>query len=260
MTDEHVGDLIELYALGALEPEEQIGVDIHLESCEDCRALLADTRRVVDLIAWTPDQRTPPAELQQKVRRRIEQLQRRDTAAVASRRHLRLRSWHMPRLSWGNGLAAAALAALLLLAGWNIALQREVTTLTGQVAKLQPLGRVLSGAGVHVVTLGPQPAAPSAWGSMVINPSSTDAYFVVEGLPPLPNDKAYQLWLTRGENRASGGTFKVDPRGAATVVVRAPDRLDTYNGCGVTVEPVNGSLAPSGARVLRSQSWGSEGW
>jgi anti-sigma-K factor RskA len=260
MRDEHVGDLIELYALGALEPEEQLAVDSHLDECAECRALMEDARHLVELLAWTPDQRMPPPELQHKIRSRIEQLQRLEHNPAVPRHRPGLRSRLVAFLSPPRALAALGLVLLLVLGGWNIVLQRRVATLTAEVSKQQLLETVLHGAGVRVVTMGPQPAAPTAWGSMVINPTTTDGYLVTSGLPSLPKDKIYQLWLLKGEARTNGGTFAVDQRGAGTLLIRAPARLDTYTGCGITVEPYGGSPKPTGARVLRSQSWGSESW
>lgn len=260
MKDEHVGDLIDLYALGALEPEEQAAVDRHLHDCAECHALLADSRRVVDLLAWSPEQRTPPPDLQRKVRQRIEQIQRARPAASPQRRR-GFPAWTRSFFSPRNGLLAAALALALALAGWNLALQRQITAVTAQVQRSQQLISVLRGAGVQVVTLEPQPAAPNAWASMVINPAGTDAYLVADGLPQLPAGKAYQLWLVRGDNtRANGGLFRVDERGAATLPVRAPARLSTYVRCGITIEPESGSPGPTGPSVLRSQPWSSSGW
>jgi anti-sigma-K factor RskA len=260
MRDEHVGDLIDLYALGALEPEEQLAVDSHLDECAACRALMEDARRLVELLAWAPDQRMPPPELQHKIRGRIEQLQRYEHNSATPQRQPGLRSRIVSFLSPPRALAAVALVLLLVLGGWNLVLQRRVATLTADASRQQLLETVLHGAGVRVVTMGPQPAAPTAWGSMVINPTTTDAYLVTSGLPPLPKDKTYQLWLLKGEARTNGGTFMVDQRGAGTLVVRAPARLDTYTGCGITVEPYGGSPQPTGPRVLRSQSWDPQNW
>ena len=76
MSDEHVDDLIDLYALGALEPGEQSVVDSHLETCMHCHSLLAERQRLVALLAWTPDQLTLPPDLGPIIRRRTEHLHR----------------------------------------------------------------------------------------------------------------------------------------------------------------------------------------
>src|SRR5687768_8103173 len=205
MNGEHVDDLIDLYALGALEPGEQSIVDSHLDDCVECRALLADSRRIVELLAWTPEQRTPPPDLQARIRRRIEPLDRQERGSKPQRRFA---FWplRIPFFSLRAGLIATAFALALVLGGWNVMLLQEVSDLRAELQRWRPLELVLRESGVRYVTLEPQPAAPHAWGSMMINPTGQDAYLIAEGLPPLPEDKTYQLWLANDEGRANGGT------------------------------------------------------
>ena len=260
MNDEHVDDLIDLYALGALEPGEQRVVDSHIQECARCRALVDERRRLVALLAWTPEQRAPRPGLEQNIRRRIEDLQRQGRRELPPpRRWLSLGSWWPGSSRW-VGLAAAALA-LLLLAGWNVRLQRQLTTLSAQVARQQELVDILHAPDVRLITMAPQPAAPQARGTLIINPDSTDAYLVAAGLPRLPDDRVYQLWLSAGEERTNAGLFRGDEQGEATLRIRSPEPLAQYSGCGITVEPAGGSPRPTGDRVLRSDlGSGQEGW
>ncbi len=261
MRDEHVADLIDLYALGVLDPEEQTLVARHLDSCADCRALLADSYRVVQALLWTPDERTPPPALHGKVMRRMEPLQRRERAvAPVPRRPSVWDAAVRPWFSLHGGVAAISIVLLGMTVGWNYRLQQQISSLRAQLAGQQQVVAVMRDVGVGIVTFGPQPAAPTARGSMVINPQGTEAYLVADGLPQLPPDKAYQLWLIKGQSRDSGGLFRVDARGSATLLVRAPSRLSAYNGSGITIEPVGGSPGPTGARVLRNEAWNSASW
>ncbi len=81
MNAEHVDDLIELYALGALEPNEQATVDEHLERCARCRARLDDTKHLITQLAWTPQQYDPPPELRERTLRHVRQLQQHQVRA-----------------------------------------------------------------------------------------------------------------------------------------------------------------------------------
>ncbi len=254
MKDEHVDDVIDLYVLGALEPGEQRAVDGHLEECARCGALLDERRRLVALLAWTPDQRDPPPGLEQKVRGRIDSLERQARGEIRPRwQALSLQSWWRPGSSLWSGLAVAGLALALLLGGWNVMLQRRLNMLSAQVAQQQELVDVLRAPGVRLVAMVPQPAAPGAHGTLIFNPDSTDAYLVAAGLPRLANDKVYQLWLTEVEERTTGGLFRPDERGAASLPIRSPEPLEHYTGCGITIEPAGGSPRPTGERVLRSE-------
>jgi anti-sigma-K factor RskA len=93
-------------------------------------------------------------------------------------------------------------------------------------------------------------ATPDARGWIYVDPAADSALLVASRLPPLPPDRAYQLWLVRDGQRVSGGVFRVDPEGYGWLKVRAPQALASYTRVGITVEPLGGSPGPTGARVL----------
>lgn len=53
----HNEELIELYALGTLEPEERAGVEEHIARCEPCRARFVDAVSVVAAMTGTHDEK-----------------------------------------------------------------------------------------------------------------------------------------------------------------------------------------------------------
>jgi anti-sigma-K factor RskA len=260
MSDQHVNDLLDLYALGALEPAEMLEVERHLEVCVTCRATLEESTFVVEQLAWAAEQQMPPPELQIKVRRRIESLQR--AGRIEEPRPAR-RSWRDRFFGRGprplQGLALAGLFMIVLLAGWNLRLQRSLDELTTQVSAQRQAQTALLGSDARVITMSPQPAAPEARGNLVLNPSGKDAYLVASGLPRLPGDKAYQFWLAEGDARTSAAVFRPDKQGSASFFVHAPKPLSSYTGCGITIEPASGSPSPTGDRVLRAAGWNYKG-
>lgn len=50
MNSEHIKDLLEAYALGALEPHEQKIVEQHLAGCADCRQLAREFEHTASLL------------------------------------------------------------------------------------------------------------------------------------------------------------------------------------------------------------------
>ena len=76
---------------------------------------------------------------------------------------------------------------------------------------------------------------------------------MVHGLPELPRDQVYQVWLVRGGNRMNGGTFVLEERGKGLLLVRAPMPLGSLDWIGVSMEPSGGSAAPQGASYLRAR-------
>jgi hypothetical protein len=94
------------------------------------------------------------------------------------------------------------------------------------------------------------PSAPTAYGVLMAPPEGRVALLVILGLAPLPPSHAYQVWLVQGDQRISGGTFTVDKAGWAQVLVHPPEPLTSFDGLRVTIEPLQGSLTPTGPLVL----------
>jgi hypothetical protein len=68
MKDQHMGESIELYALGALDRDEARGVEAHAEECAECSALLgAAERTIASLDALTVPMLEAPPELGQRI-------------------------------------------------------------------------------------------------------------------------------------------------------------------------------------------------
>lgn len=250
MRDEHVDELIDLYALGALEPNEQAAVDEHLDECARCRAQLVEAKQLVALLAWTPDQFDPPPDLRDRLMRRVQQLKRVDTNP---NRHwwerLFPNGFGLPRL--GPALAGAAIAIALLLGARTVQLQQNVTTLTSQLRDQQVLLDVLREPGTRLVTLRPSPNDPQATVQLLVNVDRGRAYAVATELPALPADQTYQLWLiAEGENPTSAGVFDVSQRGSAVVPIDVERPLDQFAAVAISIEPEGGSAAPTTTPLL----------
>ncbi|HEY1011608.1 MAG TPA: anti-sigma factor [Herpetosiphonaceae bacterium] len=256
MTNDHVDDLIDLYALGALEPDQHAAVEQHLAQCAACSAEFARSAQVVDLLAWTPPQHDPPAGSYQRLIERInskEAPQRRPVAAPAAGWGARVRGW----LFGSAGLRPALAMALLLLAigmgGWNLILRSRLGDSEAQVAALrqavesgQSLATLLGAPGTEVVPLADQdPAGHSGRTQLVVNRQHGAAYLAADGLAPLPAGQDYQLWFITDGGPVSAGVFKVDEQGrAAFMLAGAPLPADAH-AAGITVEPAGGSAQPS---------------
>jgi anti-sigma-K factor RskA len=63
MTHEHVADLAELYALGAVDDDERATIERHARECAQCARALADAERDVALIASMEPRHEAPREL-----------------------------------------------------------------------------------------------------------------------------------------------------------------------------------------------------
>ncbi|MDX1395844.1 MAG: zf-HC2 domain-containing protein, partial [Gemmatimonadota bacterium] len=55
------------FALGALDPDERDAFEAHLETCEECRAAVAEHARALDRLAPAVPEITPPSALKGRV-------------------------------------------------------------------------------------------------------------------------------------------------------------------------------------------------
>ncbi len=73
---------------------------------------------------------------------------------------------------------------------------------------------------------------------------------VVDRLPPLGESRQYQLWLIRDGQITSGAVFSTDEESYGGTRIEIGKSLLEYSAVDVTIEPVGGSLQPTGEPVL----------
>lgn len=93
--------------------------------------------------------------------------------------------------------------------------------------------------------------APTASARLYVVEGGRRAELTVDGLPPLLPGRVYQLWFAEpGQPVRTGGAFRVDPRGDASVQVTIPTPMERVRAVAVTQEPAPGSGAPTGVHLL----------
>jgi anti-sigma-K factor RskA len=111
------------------------------------------------------------------------------------------------------------------------------------------LAALLREPGTRLVTLQGTGPAPQAHGRVVWH-DVAGGQLVVDGLPRVPDGKAYELWTFRSGTPRPAGVFHVDEAGHAAVGVAAAG--GAVEGFAITVEPAGGVPAPTGPIVLAS--------
>lgn len=235
---ETIQELIPAHAIGATDVEEARAVEEHILHCATCRALLNDYRRLAnDMLYAIPAVEAPPR-LAETLRREIGDVPRLDE----ERPHRRA-AFLFPRL-----MRYAAVAAVVVLLLSNALLLYRTSRLESEVRVQATALAVLAEA--PTVELRGDAPAPQAEGVLYVRPETHVALLHVYNLPPVPEDKAYQVWLIHNGKRDSGGLFRVNEKGEAVLLIRAPRPLAEYQAIGVTVEPATGSPGPTGPRVI----------
>lgn len=231
MNHERTFDLIPIYALGALNPEEARLVQEHLEQCAVCQSELRAYQQVVADLSLAARQRTPPEAVKQRLMAQVRQQpsQPQKTPGQAG------------FLGWLTHITPAwslvSLVFILALAVSNIWLWQRLNNLTKREK-------------FHVVALAGTEFTPGSSGVLVISTDGADGTLVVENLPVLDTAQQYQLWLIKDGARTSGGVFSVSKTGYGHMGIWGVGSLLEFDAFGITIEPAGGSPGPTGNKVL----------
>lgn len=241
---------LEAYSLDAVEAAERASVETHLARCPACASEASRFAEVAALLGRSAPQAPLPPGLRDRVLSR---------AAAESR----------PRLGWRPrimrpALSAVAAAVAVGSLAWALALQFQFNVQQATLASLaseearyeQGYGQIVSvlrWSDLHVRELNGTPAAPAAYGRVMVDPSRETGMLVVWNLPPIPAERAFQVWFVADSGRRSGGVIRPDDRGHGSFVIRVPPDLAGFQAIGLTEEPATGSDGPTGRRVLFGQ-------
>ncbi len=237
--EEHVLDLLPLYALDCLDEVEIIRVSEHLALCPACQAEWRAYRATVDQLALAGPEEAPSPELKARLMSRV---QPSDQSMTPQTTPSWWNSLHIFMGRFGPGLVAAGLALILLLGLSNFWLWQQLNQLEAAQSELAVM-RTVPLAGTELI--------PLANGLVVISVDGEHGTLVVDGLPPLDEAHQYQLWLIEDDGqRQSGGVFSVDQEGYGALWVSSRSPLSDYTAVGITIEPTGGSPGPTGDKVM----------
>ena len=246
-------ELVEAYALGALDAEERTGLDAHLASgCVHCTKAIEEARWLVSHLAYLAPEQAPPPLLKERLMKTV-----RSEAAASRGSVLAFRS----RTAW-TWIGEAALVVLTLYSGWDAwrsrdrarqamdseaEAQRDGQRLQEQLTLAQREVRILADPASLKITLHPQnpqtPALEGAWHS--------ELGIVLTGqrVPVPSGNRVLQLWLipkTPGAKPVPSLTLRPDVDGKFVLSVFSPPRvMAETKALAITEEPSGGSAQPT---------------
>jgi anti-sigma-K factor RskA len=240
-----IQELIPDYVFGLTTPEETRLVESNLTACPEAAAELEDYRRLQTEMRAGAPQVEPSRQIRERLLTVIA-----DAPATASqppRRTIHPAWW-------------AAIAALFILAITNFYWMMRVDDL---VRRHDELVAMLGGQGDNAFVLTstrdlrwvrlPSETDDETSAYMMWNAESETGLMYVHAFPMLEPGKTYQLWLTRGDERVSAGTFEVDEEGNASLLFQVTEPIDQFTWARVTAEPVSGSEQPSDTVVVHGE-------
>jgi anti-sigma-K factor RskA len=264
MSHQEVSELLAVFALDAVDDDEQAMLEAHLATCPRCRAELDAHREVAAALGnsveplpeglWSsiasrlpsrPDEEPPPmpvlaAGTGARDASGGQFRAPRDPRALSRSRQTRGSSGRGRLISVASiAVAAAAVAAVL---GVNLVHDDHQITNLRQTNADSVVGAALHTPGHKVVTV--ESARHVELAKFVVLPSG-QGYLVKADMPVLSSKETYQLWAVVDGQPISLGLLGRSPHAGAFTLAGTP----AASKLGITVEPAGGSVVPTGAMV-----------
>src|SRR6266545_4106600 len=270
MQCEQIRDLLEAYALGALDEDQRAAVEAHLADCVACQRtadeLLATASQLPLALAAVSPLRLPAS-----AKDRL--LQALGDASVAAPQppvpvppgrgepspSLRIppgRRWPVWRRLRMAGALAAVLVVVLLL-GWSVqlsaalarerALRAEYAQLVSEQQEL--VIDILDSPKTTKAVLRPTQPGSKAYGKLFTRPDLPHVLVMAARLPAPPAGQTYYVWLTQAGQPQLVGELGLN-QGFGALVFDADRTGPVYAAAQVTLQP-KGSTSPGGTTVLQ---------
>jgi anti-sigma factor RsiW len=208
-----------LYAMDALDVDDERVFEEHLASCEACREELASLREATAALAYGAVGPAPPPELKQRI--------------LADAKAERPNVLSLPRRrSWTAPLAAAAALAAAVAIGVGV-------WAATRPAANDSFTSVLAKPGAKLVPMGDR-------GTLAVAPDGTAAIALT--VPRAPAGKTYEAWVIRDGAAKRAGLF------SGTTVLRIERPVKPGSVVAVTIERSGGVERPTSKPVAASKA------
>lgn len=243
LTHPEVQELLGVYALDAVSPEEADLVEVHLRDCPRCRAEVADHREVAASLAHVGT--SAPPRVWSRIAGSLEEAPPLlDMARVVSLRGRAPRRSIPVRAAASIAAIAAAVIAILGVQVNHLdsrtdklaaALQKDGMDQAVQAALYDSSARKVDLRSADGVTF-----------VQAVVRDNGDSYLVRNNLPRLPDDQTYQLWGLVGDRTVSLGVLGSDPGVSAFKVAG-----NAMSVLALTAEPAGGVPTTTKTPVVR---------
>ena len=275
-TYNQIVELLPLYVLGVLEPDEMLAVNTAVQRHPELQVRLNEIEDIMVQLTFAAPAVPLPPDARQRLLDRVH-ADTTDVASLESTPELLPtpqavavqppRTQHTPKLAsplsaqrgWFAGSSRWALGtlcllvALVVLGGYTRQLQNQLAQVRAETVALRQTNQrlqdqVLRGqeyvtrvieANRGIVLASTQPGLTA---SGVFTLEGERGELVVSGLAPLPPDQTYQAWLMPpGGTPTSIGLLAVQADGTATLSVTVPAELRNFSIANVSIEKAGGS-------------------
>jgi anti-sigma-K factor RskA len=253
-THEQLAEDLTLYALNELTDSELQEMEEHLQTCSACRRELHAMRADLALLGLSISGPQPPARSKERLMRAVAA----EPRGVSAPEPVPARGRNLWAVLIPSFAALALFLVALVLVRHNIGLKDEVAELGNrnqdQIAQLdrinQEMQLLTSPDAVHV-SLNPQKSPRQPSGTAIYSPSRKRMMFMASNLAPVPEGKAYELWIIPAAGAPiAAGVFKPDDRGNAIMMDhKMPEGVEA-KAFAITIEKEEGSDKPTSPIML----------
>jgi len=246
----HAEDLT-LYALGALEATELARVRKHLESCASCRLELQKLNADMGALAMaTAPESMPPSRVKDRLMKET------DREAAGAKR-----AWNW---SWAFRMALALILLVAVIFQWrntrvlearNQQLLHELDRERTESAQARAIAELMKDPGAMRITLMSTNSHPQPMAHVICTPKNGRVLLMAHDLEPLGPGKMYELWLLPMSGKpVPAGMFNSDAKWTAEMYHSGMPEYVEAKGFAITIEPAEGSAAPTSAPILMGNS------
>lgn len=245
------------YALNSLTNGERSAFERHAlndaETLEEVRSL----SETAAMLAFGLDEETPPPALKQNVMAAIRNTRQLPSSAVvrdissARSSSARNRGNTTERNRWVPALSAAAALAIFAgvgVGGWaigqNSSDQEARQQLAASQAQQEAMLTIMNSPDAKIAT---SEISDGATVTVASSSKANKAAIMVNGMPPAPQGKIYELWFISAAGAVSAGMMDSNREPAMQIL---NGEMGGATHIGITVEPLGGSEKPTTTPIL----------
>jgi hypothetical protein len=286
----HPEDMLEAFALDALDLEEEESIQDHLDACDQCSDVVDQFQATAADLAGSVNLQEPPADLRARVMQAIS----REAPPPPEPPEPQL----VPSLGGGAGgrlmdnrlvrllaplTATAAMVLVIVAVTMNVRITNEVddlkrenaslqanldsnvATITAQISQaaanesevmdtvlqLQQASYELAQPDNMSLELRSPIAESTSQGILLVSRDGSRGVIMIAGMHPPDPSMDYQVWLMRGQDKLWIGQVGVDSQGWGTVSLQLPESIMDFEKVELTAGPNNSSAESQKEMVLQ---------
>ena len=282
----HPEDMLEAFALDALDLEEELIVQDHLDNCDQCSDIVDRFQATAAELAGLVQVQGPPAGLLARVMQAISREEPPPLIAPAPQIVPQLVPSFSDRLIDSKLVrmlvplgASVAMVLVVVAVTMNVRISNEVddlkreneslqtslnsnlATMTAQISeasvaksevmetvfKLQQASYELAQPDNVSLELNPPSAGSSSQGILLVSRDGSRGVIMVSGMNPPSPYTDYHVWLMRGRDKLWVGKISVDAHGWGTVSLKLPESIMAFEKVELTA---SGAAGPQSDMVL----------